>query len=275
MALSSIYRELRLTGKYIKSTLLPIFSRHLQKTNVSQFLLSKRAYSQMAVVGALMPLIVPLKIEKEFLYYIVIRYPISGSGYSVAFLFTANDSLSPLRRFLTFLKTSILITAPQKVTIDVRLNWLMLCRVFILEVRYNGIASMWRGLERHKRNQALRRRMMAVLKSMKWEGSSSNFRIKLSAFIANNEYNAITASFTNRRVDRILYILVNDVEFDYINNISRISLNVGRMRPEERSRRQRKLMIMIQFSNSLQQRMSHESSLSKRCHCRLYLPGLL
>ncbi|CEP16772.1 hypothetical protein [Parasitella parasitica] len=45
----------------------------------------------------------------------------------------------------------------------------------------------------------------------------------------------------NRRVDRLIHILVKDVEPDYIQNINRITLNVGRMGPEERRRRRRQL----------------------------------
>ncbi|EPB92723.1 hypothetical protein HMPREF1544_00452 [Mucor circinelloides 1006PhL] len=42
----------------------------------------------------------------------------------------------------------------------------------------------------------------------------------------------------NRRVDCLIYILVNDVEPDFIQNISRITLNLGRMGPEERRKRE-------------------------------------
>ncbi|KAI8335266.1 hypothetical protein EDC96DRAFT_355542 [Choanephora cucurbitarum] len=45
----------------------------------------------------------------------------------------------------------------------------------------------------------------------------------------------------NRRVDKLIYILVNDVEPDYISNVGRISLNIGRMGPEERRRRKREI----------------------------------
>ncbi|KAI9468441.1 MAG: hypothetical protein EXX96DRAFT_105766 [Benjaminiella poitrasii] len=43
----------------------------------------------------------------------------------------------------------------------------------------------------------------------------------------------------NRRVDRLVYILVNDVEQDYIHNIQRISNNVGRLGPEERRQKKK------------------------------------
>ncbi|ORE01406.1 hypothetical protein BCV72DRAFT_321518, partial [Rhizopus microsporus var. microsporus] len=47
----------------------------------------------------------------------------------------------------------------------------------------------------------------------------------------------------NRRVGRLIFILVNDVEEDYLQNIQRLMLNVGRMGPEERKRRARQIKI--------------------------------
>jgi hypothetical protein len=45
---------------------------------------------------------------------------------------------------------------------------------------------------------------------------------------------------TNRRVDRLIYILVNDVEPDYTINVNRLSLRIGRMgfRAREEAKRQ-------------------------------------
>ncbi|KAG1048091.1 hypothetical protein G6F43_009497 [Rhizopus delemar] len=48
-------------------------------------------------------------------------------------------------------------------------------------------------------------------------------------------------SKSNGRADRLIWILINDVEEDYQQNISRLLLNVGRMGPEERRRRKRKM----------------------------------
>ncbi|KAL4209235.1 hypothetical protein AB4K20DRAFT_1978406 [Rhizopus microsporus] len=45
----------------------------------------------------------------------------------------------------------------------------------------------------------------------------------------------------NRTVDRLIFILVNDVEEDYLHNIQRLMLNVGRIGPEERRRRTRQI----------------------------------
>ena len=43
----------------------------------------------------------------------------------------------------------------------------------------------------------------------------------------------------NGRVDTLISVLVHDVEPDYIDNIRRIQLNVGRMGPEERRKKKR------------------------------------
>ncbi|KAI9362836.1 hypothetical protein BD770DRAFT_296584, partial [Pilaira anomala] len=45
----------------------------------------------------------------------------------------------------------------------------------------------------------------------------------------------------NRTADRLLYIITNDIEPDFIANTNRIQLNIGRMGPEERRRRRREL----------------------------------
>ncbi|KAG2200827.1 hypothetical protein INT47_001358 [Mucor saturninus] len=45
----------------------------------------------------------------------------------------------------------------------------------------------------------------------------------------------------NRRVDRLVFVLVKDVLSKYGNNISRILLKVGRMGPEERRHRAREM----------------------------------
>ena len=45
----------------------------------------------------------------------------------------------------------------------------------------------------------------------------------------------------NKRVDRLVYILINDFEEDFLSNINRIRMNVGRMGPETREARKRGL----------------------------------
>ncbi|KAI8091661.1 hypothetical protein BDF21DRAFT_409898 [Thamnidium elegans] len=42
----------------------------------------------------------------------------------------------------------------------------------------------------------------------------------------------------NKRVDRLIYVLVHDVGEDYELNVKRLLLKLGRMGPEERRRRQ-------------------------------------
>ncbi|CAO3631321.1 unnamed protein product [Mucor hiemalis] len=45
----------------------------------------------------------------------------------------------------------------------------------------------------------------------------------------------------SRRIDRLVFILINDIDHDYIQNIDRIRSNIGRMDPEERVRRRREI----------------------------------
>ncbi|PHZ11018.1 uncharacterized protein RHIMIDRAFT_298429 [Rhizopus microsporus ATCC 52813] len=47
----------------------------------------------------------------------------------------------------------------------------------------------------------------------------------------------------DRRVDRLIFISVSDTEEDYLQNIQRLVLNVGRMGSEERKRRTRQIKV--------------------------------
>ncbi|OAD01010.1 hypothetical protein MUCCIDRAFT_112436 [Mucor lusitanicus CBS 277.49] len=49
----------------------------------------------------------------------------------------------------------------------------------------------------------------------------------------------------NRRIDRLVWILANDVGPDYINNLHRIKLNAGRMGPEQRRVRTREMKAEV------------------------------
>ncbi|KAI9484042.1 MAG: hypothetical protein EXX96DRAFT_560613 [Benjaminiella poitrasii] len=53
-------------------------------------------------------------IARGLLYRIVVRYPLSGIGCPVAFLFTQNQSLFPLSRFFSFLRFIIRVSSPKK-----------------------------------------------------------------------------------------------------------------------------------------------------------------
>ncbi|KAI8996928.1 hypothetical protein BDB01DRAFT_710786, partial [Pilobolus umbonatus] len=48
----------------------------------------------------------------------------------------------------------------------------------------------------------------------------------------------------NRRVDRLIYILVNDVEPDYTSTFNRLVLRIGRKSPAEREAGKRMLLAM-------------------------------
>ncbi|KAI9483611.1 MAG: hypothetical protein EXX96DRAFT_616579 [Benjaminiella poitrasii] len=110
-------------------------------------------------------------------------------------------------------------------------------------------------------------RMMHALKEMMWERRKPEFTVEPSQFIQDPEFvriaefmeyfqttnnyieswhNQLKTMYLkrkrNKRVDRLVYILVNDIEQDYIHTIQQISNNVGRMSPKERRRRRRELV---------------------------------
>ncbi|PHZ11372.1 uncharacterized protein RHIMIDRAFT_238806 [Rhizopus microsporus ATCC 52813] len=63
--------------------------------------------------------------------------------------------------------------------------------------------------------------------------------------LSGQEHSQLKTSYLqrgrNRRVDRLVYILVNDVEEDFLSNINRIRMNVVRIGPEAREARRREL----------------------------------
>ncbi|KAF1807708.1 hypothetical protein FB192DRAFT_1339039 [Mucor lusitanicus] len=67
----------------------------------------------------------------------------------------------------------------------------------------------------------------------------------------------------NRRIDRLVWILANDVGPDYINNLHRIKLNAGRMGPEQRRVRTREMKAeVINDTMMIDQMISENKSTS-------------
>lgn len=238
-------------------------------------------------------------IKKGILYTIVVRNRVTGTGCPVAYFFTKDHSMLPLKHFLDFIKNTVGLQNPAKITIDVSNAELNAIRAIYprTEVQWClfHVARAWAKAIREQvklgsfaLNNIVHKKMMASLKAMMWERSKPEFTRKLREFMIEfAEYGAFltyfqkhyllddrfkhwTASYQpaiftnmetnnyveswhnqlkttylgrkpNRRVDRLIWILVNDVEEDYQQNISRMLLNVGRMGPEERRRRKREL----------------------------------
>lgn len=63
----------------------------------------------------------------------------------------------------------------------------------------------------------------------------------------------------NKRVDRLIFILVKDVEYDYQNNVRRLMLNVGRMNPEQRRVRAREITAEAINSESIDDMIQQEN----------------
>ncbi|KAI9485535.1 MAG: hypothetical protein EXX96DRAFT_545479 [Benjaminiella poitrasii] len=113
-------------------------------------------------------------IKNGLLYTIVIRYPITGTGYPVAFLFSANESSSPLIRFFTFLKLIVGVPASLKITIDVS------------NVELDALSSVYPEAQIQWCCFHVSRAWIKKLRTT--ELSKPEFTLKLSFFINNPEY---------------------------------------------------------------------------------------
>lgn len=239
------------------------------------------------------------KIDKGILYTIVIRHPLTGTGCPVAFFFTKDHSMLPVRDFLYFLRFTVGFNTLKKITID-----MSSAELNAINTVYPGVVVQWClfhvgrawmskireliKLGSSSLNAQAHKSVITVLKKLMWEKNKPAFINMLRSFIfdyqmypefmeyfkkkyldndaftrwssafqpqifTNMETNNYVESWhnqlkttylnrkRNRRVDRLVYILVNDVLPDYIQNINRMYLNIGRMSPEERRRRVREM----------------------------------
>ncbi|KAG1138593.1 hypothetical protein G6F37_010815 [Rhizopus arrhizus] len=238
-------------------------------------------------------------IVKAILYTIVIRHPLTGTGCPVAYMFTEDHSMYPIKEFPMFVRVAIGLQVIRKITIDVSateyraiqavyptatVQWCLfhVARAWMSKIRVLiKLGSTAQKAQVHKF-------LITSLKSMMWEKNVPECRRKLAEIFVNyasypefleyfrknylddNKFIQWSAAFQpqtytnmetnnfveswhnqlkstyfqrkrNRRIDRLIFIPVNDIEPDFIANTNRIQLNAGRMGPEEHRRRKREL----------------------------------
>ena len=237
--------------------------------------------------------------EKGILYTVLICHPLTGTGCPVAYLFTEDQTMAPIKELLLFLRDSVGLQHVHEIILDVNptevsdiqtvypqaiLHW---CLFHVTRAWMTKIRTMIKS-GNATQNAQVQKSLITSLKSMMWEKDVNEFNRKLAevfvhyanyheflnyiktSYLDGDEFVRWSAAFQprsfsimennsfmeswhnlfkltylekkkNRRIDRLMFILVNDVEPDYISNTNRIQLNVGRMGPEERKRRQREL----------------------------------
>lgn len=228
------------------------------------------------------------------LYTIVVRHPVTGAGYPVAFLFTLDHSSRPLKNWLSHIKD--LGLRPLKITIDCsNVEGNALSEVYpevpVQWCAFHVGRAVWQNLNTRVTGDAaseLRKAMMSHIKGIMWNKDPAETRSQLLAFksiysgqlafqayfdkqwvnegrfekwTASNQPNFETDMETNnfveswhnqlktfylerrhnRRVDRLIYILVHDVQFDMDHNVERATHNIGRMSAGERAARIREV----------------------------------
>ncbi|ORE07705.1 hypothetical protein BCV72DRAFT_304333 [Rhizopus microsporus var. microsporus] len=185
----------------------------------------------------------------------------------------------PAARFLRFIKDigpDQQLPCLKKITIDVfAAEHAAITGVFGSAVRIQWclfhVSRAWMDQIRKKvklgsvsANNAAHKSMIAALKSLMWESSAQMFTQKLLHFqqefssaayklqIFNNMetsnyieswYNQLKTNYSqrkrNRRLDRLIFILVDDVHTDFMHNAAKMAVNVGRMSSETREARKR------------------------------------
>lgn len=178
----------KLISKGYNTLLSDMFYRHFTfaflSSNQRQLLLNAKSWCLDATHNT-------TNIENGLLYTIVVRHPVTGMGYPVAYLFTKDGSSAPLIRFLLFLRDTANIPAPTKITIDVsnieldalthvypeaQIQW---CCFHVSRAWVKKLRSTVK-LGSTSESESLRRRMICDLKSLMWERSKPEFTQKLS-----------------------------------------------------------------------------------------------
>ena len=100
---------------------------------------------------------------------------------------------------------------------------------------------------------AVHRRMIAALKSSMWESSTQMFTDMETNNYIESWHNQLKMNYLqrkrNRRLDFLIFILVDDVHANFMHNTARMIATIGRMSSE--TRKARKRMIAAEEINGL------------------------
>ncbi|GAA5817499.1 hypothetical protein MFLAVUS_011047 [Mucor flavus] len=155
-------------------------------------------------------------IKNGILYTIVIRHPLTGTGCPVAFMFTENHSMYPIKEFLMFVRLSIGLQAIRKIIID------------ISATEYNAIQAVYP-------NSTIQGCLFHVTKA--WI-SKIRILVKLGNIAQNLQaHKSIMTCLKSMMWEKKIGEFTRKLKPDFIANTNIIQLSVGRMGPEDRRRR--------------------------------------
>ncbi|KAG2213121.1 hypothetical protein INT47_011270 [Mucor saturninus] len=220
------------------------------------------------------------------LYTIVTRHSLTGTGCPVTFFFLIDQSMGPLANFVGFLRNNVGILNIEKITLDVSSTELGAIQEqepgdthHNNTLQSKSIATLKAMMWERDRPVFTRKLTVFITENSVYHAFLQYFKIwylENDAFMrwsaayqpaiyTNMETNNYVESWhnqlrttylgreTNRRVNRLVFVLVKDVLSKYGNNISRILLKVVRMCPEERRHSAREMQAEAISADALEQ----------------------
>ncbi|OAD67595.1 hypothetical protein PHYBLDRAFT_151106 [Phycomyces blakesleeanus NRRL 1555(-)] len=191
----------------------------------------------------------------EILYSLVTRHPDTGKGSPVAYMITNDHSVSPINQWLVHLRKKSCFT-PLYITIDCRIAEvnaitaalpqaiIHFCEFHVLQqlgkYKYELKANLKNILIESDENEFLRKiqKFRLCVQSQqqfltyfehKWIGTEELLRRWGRPYVANDHQRYLTNNYIKSRLDYLVFILTNDVEFFYNEEVERIHIQNGRM----------------------------------------------
>ncbi|KAI8322481.1 hypothetical protein EDC96DRAFT_596411 [Choanephora cucurbitarum] len=223
-------------------------------------------------------------------YIVVVRHPITGTGCPVAYMLTEDHSMNRPTEHAAITRVYSEATI-QWCLLHVSRAWMGKIRELVkLELSASNSqthktmitdlkAMMWEKEQetflmkivsfnmKFSQHTAfltyMERTCLNCKKSVHWSAAFQPFTNMETNNYIESWHNQLNTTYLgrkkNRRVDRLIYILVNDVEPDYISNVGRISLKIGRMGPQERRRRRKREIAAESINEAIIDMMIEET----------------
>ncbi|KAG1046567.1 hypothetical protein G6F43_010950 [Rhizopus delemar] len=185
--------------------------------------------------------------SSEVLYSLIVRHPDTGKGVPVGYMITNDQSIT--------VDCGIPKSDAIRVTFGENCR-IQLCLFHVSQCWSRNLATQVMNSPRqHSNAKVVRDNTMSDLQSIMYETSCETVVEKSAAYVIEEHQNMSISNYIeswhnplksvylkrtkNRRLDRLVYILVNEVENDMKFEEARVSSEVGRMGPETRNKRKR------------------------------------
>ncbi|KAG1056753.1 hypothetical protein G6F43_001373 [Rhizopus delemar] len=186
----------------------------------------------------------------DILYTLIIRDDSIGRGWPVAYMITNDRSTDPIDEWLQHLRNSSLLVAPEQYTIDCcqsevnaitsifnsNRTKIQFCVFHVIQAWNKHLASVSVPGNTPSESRNLYGDMMRCLQKIVYEEDKDQFLQMVTSF--QLEY---ADRIRNKRLDKLVFVLVNDVEYYPNQEFERVVQENGAMSPFFKQQRWRKL----------------------------------